>query len=92
MRNFCPITKPVPQLAARSFRPLNGGEHAFVLFNRGKAPAEIKVGWDQLNLSAGLKANVKDRWSKKVARNVRGSYGGTVAPHGVLMVRITPAP
>jgi alpha-galactosidase len=50
----------------------------------------MKVGWDQLNLPAGLKADVKDLWSKKVSRNVRGSHGGTVAPHGVIMVRITP--
>jgi alpha-galactosidase len=37
-----------------------------------------------------LKADVKDLWSKKVSKNVRGSYSGTVAPHGVIMVRITP--
>jgi alpha-galactosidase len=29
-------------------------------------------------------------WSKKVSKNVRGSYGGKVAPHGVIMVRVTP--
>lgn len=73
-------------------RPLKGGEHAVVLFNRGKAPAEMKVGWDQLDLPAGQKADVKDLWSKKVTKGVRGSFGGTVASHGVLMVRITPAP
>jgi len=71
-------------------RPLKGGEHAVVLFNRSKAPAEMKVGWDQLNLPAGLRADVKDLWSKKVAKNVRDSYTGTVASHGVIMVRITP--
>jgi alpha-galactosidase len=73
-------------------RPLKGGEQAVVLFNRGKAPAEMKVGWDQLNLPAALKADVKDLWSKKVTKGVRGSYGGTVASHGVIMVRITPTP
>lgn len=31
-----------------------------------------------------------DLWSKKVAKNARGSYGGKVAPHGVIMLRITP--
>jgi len=35
---------------------------------------------------------VKDLWSKKVTKGVSGSYGGTVAPHGVIMVRLTPAP
>jgi alpha-galactosidase len=50
----------------------------------------MKVSWDQLNLPAGLKANVKDLWSKQVSTDVRGSYGGTVASHGVIMVRIAP--
>jgi alpha-galactosidase len=54
-------------------------------------PADMKVGWDQLNLPAGMKATVKDLWSKKVTKSVRGSYGGTVASHGVIMIRITPA-
>ncbi|MGM9490351.1 glycoside hydrolase family 27 protein [Ideonella sp. YS5] len=71
-------------------RPLKGGEFAVVLFNRGEAPAEMKVGWDQLDLPAGLKADVRDLWTQKVSKQVRGSYGGTVAPHGVVMVRITP--
>lgn len=71
-------------------RPLQGGDHAVVLFNRGKAPAEMNVSWNQLNLPKALKAEVKDLWSKKVVKNVRGSVGGTVAPHGVMMARITP--
>lgn len=73
-------------------RPLQGGDHAVVLFNRSKAPSEMRVSWDQLHLPAGLKADVKDLWSKKVSRNVRDGYGGTVAAHGVIMVRITPVP
>jgi len=71
-------------------RPLKGGERAVVLLNRGEAPAEMKVGWVQLDLPAGLKADVKDLWTKKVSKQVRGSYGGTVVSHGVVMVRITP--
>jgi alpha-galactosidase len=71
-------------------RPLAGGEHAVVLFNRGKTPADMKVAWEQLQLPADQKAEVKDLWSKKVSKGVRGSYGGKVAPHGVIMVRITP--
>jgi alpha-galactosidase len=73
-------------------RPLKGGERAVVLFNRGKAPADMKAGWDLLDLPPALKADVKDLWSKKIARNQRGSFGGTVAPHGVVMVRVTPVP
>ncbi|MGM9490437.1 glycoside hydrolase family 27 protein [Ideonella sp. YS5] len=73
-------------------RPLQGGEYAAVLLNRGKTPADMKLGWDRLGLPASQKATVKDLWSKKVTKNVSGSYGGTVAPHGVIMVRITPVP
>lgn len=73
-------------------RPLKGGDHAVVLFNRGKTAAEMKFDWALLNLPAGLKADVVDLWSKKVSKNVRGSHGGTVAPHGVIMVRLTPVP
>jgi alpha-galactosidase len=72
-------------------RPLQGGEIAAVLFNRGKTPADMKLTWDRLGLPADKKADVKDLWSKKVTKNVSGSYGGKVAPHGVIMVRVTPA-
>jgi alpha-galactosidase len=72
-------------------RPLQGGEIAAVLFNRGKTPADMKLTWDRLGLPVDKKADVKDLWSKKVTKNVSGSYGGKVAPHGVIMVRVTPA-
>jgi len=71
-------------------RPLKDGDHAVVLFNRGKAPAAMRVDWTQLQLPAGQKADVKDLWSKRVSKGVAGGYGGTVASHGVIMVRVTP--
>jgi len=71
-------------------RSLQGGEFAAVLFNRGKTPADMRFTWDRLGLPADRKADVKDLWSKKVTKGVSGSYGGKVAPHGVIMVRITP--
>ncbi|MBW8892439.1 MAG: hypothetical protein JF617_09880 [Burkholderiales bacterium] len=73
-------------------RPLADGEHAVVLLNRGKTPANMKVDWELLGLPNDQKADVKDLWSKKVTKGVRGSYGGKVAPHGVIMVRIKAAP
>ncbi len=71
-------------------RPLQGGEFAAVLFNRGKTPADMKLAWDQLQLPATQKADVKDLWSKKLTKHVSGSYSAKVAPHGVVMVRVTP--
>ncbi|CAM3718092.1 glycoside hydrolase family 27 protein [Roseateles saccharophilus] len=71
-------------------RPLQGGEFAAVLFNRGKTPVDMKLSWDSLGLPAGQKAEVRDLWSKKLTKNVSGSYGSKVAPHGVVMVRVAP--
>jgi alpha-galactosidase len=71
-------------------RPLQGGEHAVVLLNRGKTPANMKVAWELLQLPNDQKADVKDLWSKQVTKNVSGSYGGKVAPHGVITLRVTP--
>ena len=71
-------------------RTLSGGDRAAVLFNRGDKPADMAVTWDQIDLPAKLKADVHDLWSGKKTQGVSGRHGGTVAPHGVLMYRISP--
>ncbi|OYW83135.1 MAG: alpha-galactosidase [Asticcacaulis sp. 32-58-5] len=71
-------------------RPLSGGDRAVVLFNRSSEAKAMSVRWDQIDLPVALKADVKDLWSKTVTKNVKGQFGGTVASHGVIMVRITP--
>ena len=71
-------------------RPLKGGAQAVALLNRGSEPAEMRVSWEQLNLPLSLLAEVKNLWSKKVAKKIHGGYGGKVVPHGVIMLRITP--
>jgi alpha-galactosidase len=50
----------------------------------------MKLTWDRLSLPVDKKADIKDLWSKKVTKGVSGSYAGKVAPHGVIMVRVTP--
>ncbi|WP_458232323.1 glycoside hydrolase family 27 protein [Roseateles sp. P5_E8] len=72
-------------------RTLAGGDRAAVLFNRSEKPAEMAVAWEQIDLPAKLKADVHDLWSGKKTKGVAGRHGGTVAPHGVLMFRISPA-
>ena len=69
-------------------RPLKGGDQAVVLFNRGGAPAAMKVTWEQLNFAPRLEAEVTDLWSKRRTRDVVGGYGDVVASHGVVMLRI----
>lgn len=72
-------------------RPLRCGSRAAVFFNRGSALAESRAQLGPAG-TAGLAADAKDLWSKKVHRRVRNAFGGTVAPHGVIMVRVTPLP
>ncbi len=71
-------------------RPLKGGDRAVILFNRSGAAHDMKVDWETLDWPAGLKADVKDLWSKSVSKNVKASYGASVPSHGVVMVRLTP--
>ena len=71
-------------------RPLQGGDVAVVLFNRGPAPAGMRVTWTQLNLPAHLKVDVKDLWSHRVSSNVRDVVEASVASHGVAMLRLSP--
>jgi alpha-galactosidase len=73
-------------------RTLQGGDRAAVLFNRGEAPAELSVSWEQLDLPARLRADVHELWSGKKMRGVAGRFGGTVASHAVLMIRVSPTP
>ncbi|HVZ30064.1 MAG TPA: glycoside hydrolase family 27 protein [Asticcacaulis sp.] len=71
-------------------RPLKGGDRAVILLNRSEAAKDMSVNWETLDMPAGLKADVKDLWSKAVKTNVKGSYGASVPSHGVIMLRVTP--
>jgi alpha-galactosidase len=71
-------------------RPLKGGRRAVVLLNRGTAPRNIAVNWEQLNYPAGLTANVRDLWLHKDLMPARGSVDATVAGHAVVMLTINP--
>ena len=71
-------------------RPLKDGDKAVVLFNRSGAAHDIKVDWQTLDWPAGLKADVKDLWSKAVTKNTKGSFSANVPSHGTVMIRLTP--
>jgi len=71
-------------------RPLADGGRAVVLFNRATAPAEISVDWTELGYPRGMKAEVRDLWAHKSLGRSAGSFAATVAPHGVVMVRLLP--
>jgi len=71
-------------------RPLADGGRAVVLFNRGTAPAEISADWTELGYPRGMKAEVRDLWAHRSLGRVAGNFSATVAPHGVVMVRLLP--
>ncbi|MDR7333774.1 glycoside hydrolase family 27 protein [Roseateles asaccharophilus] len=71
-------------------RPLQGGDIAVVLFNRGAKATEMSADWALLNLPAGSRAQTRNLWSGEVKKGVTARVGGSVASHGVLMWRITP--
>jgi alpha-galactosidase len=72
------------------FKPLSGGGHAVVLFNRAKTPARIGFANETLNLPASFKAKVRDLWAHKDLGTWRTRYEAVVAPHGVVMLRLDP--
>lgn len=70
-------------------RPLADGGRAVVLFNRSEYDADISVKWSELNLPAHTSLTVTDLWTKRITKNVKGSYSAKVAPHGVVMIRLS---
>jgi alpha-galactosidase len=71
-------------------RPLADGGRAVILFNRGAVSAAIAVDWTELGYPRGMKAEVRDLWAHKSLGRKSGSFSATVAPHGVVMVRLLP--
>ncbi len=71
-------------------RPLADGSRAVILFNRSAAPASISVAWPELGLTTRVKAEVRDLWAHKSLGRKTGSFAATIAPHGVVMVKVTP--
>jgi alpha-galactosidase len=71
-------------------KPLAGGARAVLLLNRGEAPAAIAASWPQLDWPPSLRARVRDLWQHRDLPRAAGSVGATVAPHGVVMLRVVP--
>jgi alpha-galactosidase len=69
-------------------RPLSGDARAVILLNRGDAPVRIKVTWRELDWTA-QSTRVRDLWQKQDMGSFREGYFAEVAPHGVVMLRLT---
>ncbi|MGB8369658.1 MAG: putative Ig domain-containing protein [Verrucomicrobiia bacterium] len=68
---------------------LDDGAKAVGLFNLGDQPATVVASWDDLKLSGGQL--VRDLWRQKDLGKFEREFSATVAPHGVVLVKIQPA-
>jgi alpha-galactosidase len=73
-------------------KPLADGSRAVILFNRGTEAGDVSVSWEDIGLAPGGKALVRDLWKQTEAGSFAGRFEAKVAPHDVVMVRITPEP
>jgi alpha-galactosidase len=72
-------------------RPLVGGSQAVVLLNRSAEPRTIRLDWSALSLPDYLTVDVRDLWAGKDEPHATGSLSADVAPHAVVMLKVTPA-
>ena len=71
-------------------KPMQDGNRAVVLLNRGTEDAEITVAWEDVGYPAHLEARVRDLWQAKNLGKFTGKFSATVAPHSVVMVTVKP--
>ncbi len=70
-------------------KPLEDGSIALGLFNRGSTEEKVNVRLGGLGLSG--KQVVRDLWRQKNLVLPEGRFDITVAPHGVVLLKLTPA-
>ena len=71
-------------------KPLKDGSRAVVLFNRSGLATAMTVTWNRIGLRSGA-ATVRDLWAHADRGVHSGRFSATVPPHGVVMLRVTPA-
>ena len=67
-------------------KPLEGGATAVGLFNRGIESAKVTAKWSDIGVT-GRQA-VRDLWQRKNLGEFDGAFSATVAPHGVVLIRV----
>jgi alpha-galactosidase len=68
-------------------RPLDKGDYAVALFNRGAADADVTVKWADLKLNGKPKA--RDLWTHAdLGRSAEG-FTAKAPSHGVVMIRVS---
>jgi alpha-galactosidase len=69
-------------------KPLEDGSKAVGLLNPGTKPAKVTIDWSTLGLNG--KQQVRDLWRQKDVGVHSETFTAEVAPHGVVLVRLTP--
>jgi alpha-galactosidase len=70
-------------------KDLDDGSKAVGLFNRGPQDAPVTVKWSDLGITG--KQTVRDLWRQKDVGPFDNEYSTSVASHGVMLVKISPA-
>jgi len=70
---------------------LSNGAWALVLLNRGTAAANITATWASFGVASSKSFAVRDLWQKKDMGTFTDHYTASANPHGVVMVKLTPA-
>jgi alpha-galactosidase len=72
-------------------KPLVGGSQAVVLLNRSAGSRTIRLDWSALSLPTYVTVAVRNLWSGMDEPHATGSLTANVAPHAVVMLKVTPA-
>ena len=68
-------------------KPLDQGQYAVAMFNRGEAETEVSANWAELKLAAGS-YKVRDLWGHASLGQVEKGFSAKVPSHGVIMLRL----
>ena len=71
-------------------KDLEDGSKAVGLFNLGDTPATVVADWQSVKLAGPQ--TIRDLWRQKDLGVFEKEFSATVAPHGVVLVKIQPAP
>jgi alpha-galactosidase len=71
-------------------RPLEGGNRAAVLLNRGMSEKTITVQWGDLDYPNRMTASVRDLWLHRDLGQFQDSFSAQVPPHSVVMISVKP--
>jgi len=69
-------------------RTLADGGIAIGMFNRGSAPAQVSVKWEEIGLK-GTPKKARDLWTHNDVKLDGTEYTAIVPPHGVAMLKVT---